>query len=245
MDPLGLLLEIVALTVYPGGLFLAVLTWITYRGAGLTPGSALDAPGMAAIAAAAVAAAMAPMPGTPAASLPPPGGATANLAAAVLLIFVAGALVAPHPWSLRRRGLLALAGIGLFLLALIATSLSITTISGSTAAADVAARVLASVAVLVALPLVVKPQVATGHRVARGIVVAATVELVFSLLIPPALQWPAGPLAMVATVVAVGLYALLLRGGRAAMQREHLSLVAVAGMCSIAASVAAVIASRP
>jgi hypothetical protein len=245
MDPLGLLLEIVALTVYPGGLFLALLTWITYRGAGLTPGSVLDARGMAAVAAATVAAAMVPMPGTPAASLPPSGGATANLAAAVLLVFVAGSLVAPHPWSVRRRGLIALTGIGLFLLGLMATSLSITTISGSTSAADVAARVLAAVGVLVALPLVMQPQVADGHRVARGIVIAATLELVFSLLIPPALQWPAGPLAVVATVIAVGLYALLLRGVRAATRREHLSLVALAGMCSVAASVAAVIAARP
>jgi len=245
MDPLGLLLEIVALAVYPGGLFLALLTWVTYRGAGLAPGPALDARGLAAIAAATVAAAMAPMPGTPAASLPPPGGAIANLVAAVLLIFVAGALVAPHPWSTRRRGLLALSAIALFPLGLVATSLSITAISGSTAAADVAARVLAAVGVLIALPLVVKPQVATGHRVANGIVIAATLELVFSLLIPPALQWPAGPLAVAATVAAVGVYALLLRGGRAATQREHLSLVALAGMCSVAASVVALIVSRP
>ncbi len=245
MDPLGLLLEIVALTVYPSGLFLAALTWITCRGAGLTPGPVLDGRAMAAIAAAGVAAAMAPMPGTPAASLPPPGGATANLAAAVLLIFVAGALVAPHPWSLRRRALVGLTGIGLFLLGLIATSLSITTVSGSTGAADVAARVLAAAGVLVALPLVIQPQVAAVHRAARGIVIASALELVFSLLIPPALQWPAGPLAVVATVVAAGLYALLLRGGRAATRREHLSLVALAGMCSVAASVAAVIVARP
>ncbi len=245
MDPLGLLLEIVALAVYPGGLFLAVLTWVAYRGAGLAPGPALDARGLAAIAAATVAAAMAPMPGTPAASLPPPGGATANLAATVLLIFIAGALVAPHPWSTRRSTLVALSAIALFGLGLVASSLSITAISGSTAAADVAARVLAAVGVLIALPLVLKPQVATGHGVTGGMVIAATLEIVFSLLIPPALQWPAGPLAVAATVAAVGVYALLLRVGRAPTQKEHLSLVALAGLCSVAASVVALIASRP
>ena len=42
MDPLGLLLEIVALTVYPGGLFLGALAWITWRGAGLPRGGPLD-----------------------------------------------------------------------------------------------------------------------------------------------------------------------------------------------------------
>ena len=34
----GLLLEVVALAVYPGGLFLGALAWITWRGAGLPRG---------------------------------------------------------------------------------------------------------------------------------------------------------------------------------------------------------------
>ena len=95
MDPLGLLLEVVALAVYPGGVFLAVdgLDHVSRRGDGSR--GQLDARGLAAIATAAVAAAMAPLPGTPAASLPPPGGATPNLVAAVLLVVVAGSLVAP------------------------------------------------------------------------------------------------------------------------------------------------------
>ena len=39
MDPLGLLLEIVAITVYPGGAFLAVLTWLTRRVGGMPAGT--------------------------------------------------------------------------------------------------------------------------------------------------------------------------------------------------------------
>jgi hypothetical protein len=245
MDPLGLLIEIVALAVYPGGLFLAVMAWITYRGAGLAPGPALDVRGFAAIAAAVVAAAMAPLPGTPAASLPPPGGATPNLLAAVLLVVVAGSLVAPAPWSKRRITLVTFAGASLVLIGLVATSLSTTDISGSTGGVNAAARILTVIAVLVALPVVLKPQRAAGSVAARATVVASSLVVVLAIVIPPAQQWPVAPLWVVGLVLAVGVYALLLRLGRALTRREHLSVVAVAWLCSIAASVTAVIAARP
>jgi hypothetical protein len=245
MDPLGLLLEIVALAVYPGGLFLAVTAWIIYRGAGLAPGTALDVRGFAAIAAAVVAAAMAPLPGTPASSLPPAGGATPNLLAAVLLVVVAGSLVAPAPWSHRRIILVTFAGASLVLLGLMATSLSTTDISGSTGGVNAAARILSVIAVLVALPVLLKPQSAAGSVAARASVVAASLVVVLAIVIPPAQQWPAAPLWVVGLVVAVGVYALLLRLGQALTRREHLSVVTVAWLCSIAASVTAVIAARP
>ena len=245
MDPLGLLLQVVAFAAYPGGLFLAAMTWITARGAGLARGGSLDVRGLAAIAIAVVGAAMAPLPGTPAASLPPSGGATPNLIAAVLAIVVAGSLVAPDPWSLRRRMLVAFGGISIVLLGLVATSFATTDISGTPGRAAAAARVLAVIAVLVAFPLVVKPQQAGGSVAARATVVAASLEVVLAIVIPPAQQWPVAPLWVAGLVVAVAVYALLLRVGRAATQREHLSLVAVACVCSIAASVTAVIAARP
>jgi hypothetical protein len=245
MDPLGLLLEIVALAAYPGGVFLAAMAWITAWGAGFARGGPLDARGLAAIAIAVVAAAMAPLPGTPAASLPPAGGATPNLVAAVLAIVVAGSLIAPQPWSRRRRVLVAFGGISLVLLGLVATSFSSTDISGASGAAAAAARILAVVGVLVALPMVVKPQQAGASVAARAIVVAASLEVVLAIVIPPAQRWPVAPLWVAGVVVAVAAYALLLRLGRAATQREHLSLVAVAWLCSIAASVTAVIAARP
>lgn len=245
MDPLGLLLEIVALAVYPGGLFLGAMAWITWRGAGLSGGSALDPRGLAAIAASIVAASMAPLPGTPAASLPPPGGATPNLIAAVLLVVVAGSLVAPDPWSRRRRVLVALGGVSLVLLGLVATSFSSTDISGASGGTNAAARILAVVAVLLALPIVVKPQLAAGSVVARAVVVAASLEVVLAIVIPPSQTWPVAPLWVVGLVAAGAVYAVLLRLGRAATQREHPSLVVVAWLCSIAASVTAVIAARP
>ncbi|MHB8488715.1 MAG: hypothetical protein ACYDCS_10000 [Candidatus Dormibacteria bacterium] len=245
MDPLGLLLEVVALAIYPGGLFVAAMAWITCRGAGLPRGPALDAHGLTAIATAVVAAAMAPLPGTPAASLPPPGGATPNLVAAVLLVVVAGSLVAPAPWSRRRLLLVAFGGFSLVLLGLVATSFSTTDISGATGGLNAAARILAAAAILVALPIVVKPQRATGSVAARSVVVAASLEVILAIVIPPAQQWPVAPLWVAGLVAAVSVYALLLRLARAATRREHLSLVAAAWLCSIAASVTAVIAARP
>ena len=245
MDPLGLLLEVVALAVYPGGLFLGTLAWITWRGAGLPRGGPPDARRLAAIAVAIVAAAMAPLPGTPAASLPPPGGATPNLVAAVLLVVVAGSLVAPDPWSRRRRVLVAVGGISIVLLGLVAASFSTSDISGATGATNAVARVLTVAGVLVALPIVVKPQAAAGWVGARSIVVAASLVVVLAIVIPPAQRWPVAPLWVVGLVVGVGLYAVLLRLARAATQREHPSLVVIAFACAIAASVTSVIAARP
>jgi len=245
MDPLGLLLEVVALAVYPGGVFLAVMAWITHRGAGIDRGAGPDVRALAAIAAADVAAAMAPLPGTPAASLPPPGGATPNLVAAALLVAVACSLVAPQPWSRRRLVLAAFAGISVVLLGVVATSFSSTDIAAAGGRSDVAARLLTVIAVLVALPMVVKPQRSDASALARAAVVAATLEVVLAVVIPPAQQWPVAPLWVVGLVAAVAVYGLLLRLGRTAARREHASLFVLAWVFAVAASVTAVIAARP
>jgi hypothetical protein len=245
MDPLGLLLEVIALAIYPGGVFLGVMAWITWRGAGLPHGQALDVRGLAAISIAVVAAAMAPLPGTPAASLPPPGGATPNLIAAVLLVVVAGSLVAPDPWSRRRRVLVALGGISLVLLGLLAASFSSTDIAAAVGSMSLVTRILAVAGVLVALPIVVQPQLAQGSVAARATVVAASLIVVLAIVIPPGQLWPVAPLWVVGLVASVALYALLLRLLRTAANREHASLVAIAFMCSLAASVTAIIAAHP
>jgi hypothetical protein len=244
MDPLGLLLEIVALAAYPGGLFLAVLAWMTHRGAALPRETAPDGRGLAAIAMAVVAAAMAPLPGTPAASLPPPGGATPNLAASILLIAAACSLVAPRPWSLRRRVLVAFGGAALVLLGLIATSFSSTDISGSPGGLENAARILTIAGVLIALPLVVQPHSPGGWTAARATVVVATLEVVLAVVIPPGMTWPAAPLWVLGLAVAVVAYSVVLRLVRSAARAEHPSLVALASLCFAAAAVASVIVGR-
>jgi hypothetical protein len=188
---------------------------------------------------------MAPLPGTPAASLPPEGGATPNLIAAVLLVVVAGALVAPEPWSRRRRVLVIFGGISILFLGHGATSFSSTDIAAAPGGAADAARILAVVAVLGALPIVVKPHLSGVSAVARATVVAATLEVVLAIVIPPGQQWPWAPLWVLGLVASAAVYALLMRLGRAVTQGESGPVVAVAWLCSVAASVVAVVAARP
>lgn len=245
MDPLGLLLEVVAVAVYPGGLFLALLACLTHRTAGVPAGSGLDVRGLAAITAAALAASMASLPGSPAASLPPPGGAAPNLLAAALLLFAAGSLLAQPQWAARRAVALCLGGVSLLVLGLVAASFSIPSVSAAGGAGAETARILAAITALLAVPMVVQPFAGAPDSAARVTVVAASVEVVLGIVIPPSLQWPAGPLAVAGLVAATVLYALLLRLGRGAATRVHPSLVAVVAAGCAAASVAAVIAARP
>jgi hypothetical protein len=245
MDPLGLLLEVVAIAVYPGGLFLATLVWVTHRAGGVPRDASLDARGLTAIVAATVAASMAALPGSPAASIPPPGGATANLGVAVLLLVAAGALAAPEAWSARRLALLSFGAASLLLLGVLAPSLSIPGVAGAGGDGAGAARILAAVTALIVAPAVVQPYHIAGATGARVTVVAAALEVVLSTLIPPSLRWPAAPLAAGSVVVAAALYGVLLRVGRRATQREHVSLIAAAAACCAAATVAALIAARP
>ena len=244
MDPLGLLLAIVAVAIYPGGLLLACLAWLTSRLSGMPRATGLDRRGLVAVCVAVVAASMAMLPGSPAAALPPPGGATPNLVAAVLLLFVAGALTAPDPWSPRRTVVVALGGVSLLLLGFVAASFSIDTLSGATGGAAAAARVVVAIGILAGLPVIVQPHRAGGSSAARATVVAATVEVVLSTLIPAGLHAPATVLWVVGLVAAAAAYALLLRLMSAVAQREHLVLVVLAAACAGAGSLAAILADR-
>ena len=245
MDPLGLLLDIVAVAVYPGGLFLAALAVIVQRTGGLPRRWDLDARALGALVAAALAASMSSLPGSPAASLPPPGGATPNLVAAVVLVFVAASLAAPEPWSVRRVVLGGLGGASLILLGLLATSFSVAAVAGGAGGEGLTARILAAVTTLIALPLVVQPHSRAVGAVGRIAVTAATTEVVLALVIPPSLRWPAGPIAVAALVGALAVYGLVMRATRAVTRREHPALVALATACCAAAAVAAVLAARP
>ena len=245
MDPLGLLLDIVAVAVYPGGLFLAVLAVIMQRSGGLPRSRDLDARALGAVIAATLAASMSSVPGSPAASLPPAGGATPNLAAAILLLFVAASLAAPEPWSVRRVVLGGLGGASLILLGLIAASFSVATVAGGAGGAGLTARILAAATALVALPIVVQPFKRGPGAVGRLAVTTATAEVVLALVVPPSLQWPATLIAVGALTGGVALFGLLLRATRALTRREYPALVLLATACCTAATVAAVIAARP
>lgn len=245
MDPLGLLLAIVAVAVYPGGLFLAALAVVVQRTGGLPRVRDLDARALGAVIAATLAASMSSLPGSPAASLPPPGGATPNLAAAILLLFVAASLAAPEPWSVRRALLGGLGGASLVLLGLVAASFSVATIAGIGGGEALTARILAAATALIALPLVVQPHKRGTGAVGRITVMAATAEVVLALLVPPSLQWPATLIAIGALVGVVAIFGVLLRAARAATRREYPALVALDVACCAAATVVAVLATRP
>ena len=247
MDPLGLLLEVVALAVYPGGLFLAALAWITCAAPGLTRGIHRSTfAGLAAIAAAVVAAAMAPLPGTPASSLPPDGGATPNLIAAVLLVVVAGALVAPEPWSRRRRVLVTFGGISIVLLGLGATSFSSTDIAAAAGGVADAARILDRWSRCSwhcrswSNPSAPVCPLWLGRRWSR--LRSRSCSPSRSRLGSSG-RWRRSGSSASSRPAAV--YALLLRLGRAMTQGESAPVVAVAWLCSVAASVVAVVAARP
>jgi len=106
------------------------------------------------------------------------------------------------------------------------------------------AAILAVVGVLVALPMVVKPQREGGSAAARAAVVAASLEVVLAIVIPPAQQWPVAPLWVVGLVAVTAAYAVLLRLFRSATQTEPGYLFLLAGACSVAASVTAVLAAH-
>ena len=244
MDPLGLLLAIVAVAVYPGGLFLACLAWLTWRLSGMPRATGLDRRGLVAVCVAVVAASMAMLPGSPAAALPPPGGATPNLVAAVLLLFVAGALTAPDPWSSRRIVVVALGGVSLLLLGFVAASFSIDTLSGAYGSTAAAARIVVAIGILAGLPVIVQPHRAGwivnrpgdgGRRRRRG---------------RPQHPHPGGAaragdgaLGRRPHCGSRGLRAVL-RLMSAVAQREHLVLVVLAAACASAGSLAAIFAGR-
>ncbi len=244
MDPFGVLLAIVALAVYPGGLLLACLAGMTFRLSGMPRATGLDVRGLAAICAAGLAASMATLPGSPAASLPPPGGATPNLVAAMLLLFVAGSLIAPVPWSPRRGIAVAFGGASLLLLGFAAASFSIATLSGASGLAATAARIVVAIGILVALPVIVQPHRPGGSAPARATLIAATVEVVLAILIPAGLHAPSTVLWVLGLIAAAAVYALLVRFGSAFAQREHITLVALAAACASAGSLAAIVASH-
>jgi hypothetical protein len=77
------------------------------------------------------------------------------------------------------------------------------------------------------------------------VVVGASLEVVLAIVIPPGQQWPLAPVWVIGVVASTAVYALLLRLTRAITQGEAVPVVAVAWLCSVAASVVAVVAARP
>src|SRR5450755_1152661 len=93
MDPTGLLDAILAVAVYPGGLFLALGALLHSSLAGRRPvagaSRAIPAPSLLPVLAATVATALLPMVGSPALRLPPGTGVAPNVVVVLVLLAVA------------------------------------------------------------------------------------------------------------------------------------------------------------
>src|SRR5258708_1563500 len=131
MDVLSLLAAIVALTVFPGGFYLAAVAGGVAVSARLPAARALWSPAaLAAVALLVFAAALVPLPGAPSAVLPIDSGAPANLLAILLLLGSGLALGTAPRWSRARAaaGLAALAP--LLVLAAHAATLDVSVATG-------------------------------------------------------------------------------------------------------------------
>src|SRR5581483_6296497 len=148
MDTLSLFAAVVAMTLFPGGVYACAVA----GGAGWAArlrGTAHQGWTPAALAAAALlllAAPLVPLPDAPAVELPAGGGAAVNLLGAMLLLGAAVALGTAAEWPRTRIAAAAAAAAPLLVLCAQAATLSFTVIAGLPGAGLAAGRALAAVA---------------------------------------------------------------------------------------------------
>ena len=244
MDTLALLSAAVAVLLYPGGAYLA--------GAGLLAGGRAvvaparwTAPAVAAMACAWFAAALLPLPGSPATSLPGGSGPTANLLGILLLLAAAVALAGPQRWSPGRLLLAAAVAVPALVLAAAAATFSLPVIVGLPGGRLGLARDLAGGAILVAAPLLLPDEPATGPAAvrtpARVFVLAVVVLAGMSLWVPAALPRLPGAGAAAVVLAAVALHGRMAPALRPPIARPA---AAVAVAAALAAAVLGAIAAR-
>ena len=242
MDALGLVEAVIALAVYPGGLFLALTAAAVRRGAGLRGGAGgIPAAGLAALVAAGFAASLAPLPASPATVLPPVAGAEPNLVVASILLAAAVALAARGGWDARRLFAAGVAVVSLGTLAAAATTLALPSIDAAPGNTLVAARAATATALLVAAPFFCRT-FGAGPAAVRAALTATAAILAFSLVTPAQLTGGAAALASLAVFAAALVYGLLLRLFGRVIRAEHrgvLTLAAAAGAVAVAVVAAA------
>jgi hypothetical protein len=243
MDALGAALAVLALGVYPGGLYLLFLSRCAGWFGGLAPGTrSLERADVLALVAAFAAAALTPLPGTPAAVLPPQGGASPD----AILVGVLAALAVAAPgggsWSRWRTAGVTATGAGALVLAGAAGSLSLLSIAALPGAGMTAARSLAGAALITVAPL------AAGTDGAAPRIVRSTV-MTMLMLIGASLMVPSG-IHDASVVAAAAVVSAAVLGCAAALRAAPLlgsgsSLLGAGGVVlSTAAVVVAAIAPR-
>ena len=242
MDPLGVAQAILALALFPGGLFFAICAWAFSRAAGQSCGtlSALAVPSLLSCCVADLAVALAPLPASPVSTVPPGTGPGPNLIAAGILVGVAAALSDGAVGARRPRALLAVV-IPAAALTVGAGTLSLPTI-GASAGLLFGARAATTAAVLFAAPAVL----GAGRDASptQLVTLCAAALLAFALLTPShatggiAALWVA---AVVATVVAYGLF---LRVVGRLLNTAHGALLGVSALSGVAAVACVAVAGR-
>jgi hypothetical protein len=239
MDVLSLLAAIVAVTVFPGGFYLAAVAGGVAAGGRLPAarGTTWSPPALAAVALLVLTAALVPLPGAPSAVLPLDNGAPANLLAILLLLGGGLALGTAPQWSRTRiaAGLAALAP--LLVLAAQAATLDVSVVVGLPGRSLAAARALAAATLLLATPVLARPADTALPRGLRAVAVAVPTLLAAVLLAPPG--WSGLPAAVAAALVFGGIAAYaVLAGGLARLLRGAELPLAVAAVLTAIASIA-------
>jgi hypothetical protein len=230
VDPLGALEALTAVALYPGALFVAALAAAFAWASGSSPGRRVGAGQLTAMLAAAVAAGLAPAPGSVAAALPPPPafGVEPNLGAAILLEGLAVSLAGGGRWD-RARVALSLASLApVLVLAALAATLSLPLLAGMPGALVAAGRALAAGALLAAGLLASPPQGAGDT--ARVFTLASLTVLAGSLALSAStaqLPAPAGAAALAGVALVYGLVARVLRRRASHMTAAVLVLMQV------------------
>jgi hypothetical protein len=246
MDALGLFAAVVALTLFPGGVYTCAAAggaaWagrIAGRGASTWTPAALGAAALLIFGAALV-----PLPQSPAAELPTQGGAPANLLAALLLIGAGVALGTAPRWPRARVAAAAAASVPLLVLAAQAATLSFPVVVSLPGPRLAAARALAAAAILLAVPVLGNLDDTAAPRGLRALHVAVPALVAAVLLAPPG--WSNIPAAAAAamTLAGIALYAAVLTGLRRFLKGHSLPFAAVSVCAAIAAIVVTVLASR-
>lgn len=245
MDVLSLLAAIVAVAVFPGGFYLGAVAGGVVAGARLPRARApWSSAALGAGALLVFAAALVPLPGSPAAVLPIDNGARANLLA-VLLLLGAGLGVGTEPrWSRARiaAGLAPLAA--LVVLAAHAATLDVAVVVGLPGNTLGAAHALAAVTLLLAAPVLARPADPGAPRGLRALGLVVPALLAALLLAPPG--WAGLPAAVAAAMLAGGTvgYAAVATAVVRVLRGAEPPLALLATLTAIASIVLAAIASR-
>ncbi|HXA30529.1 MAG TPA: hypothetical protein VN193_17485 [Candidatus Angelobacter sp.] len=246
MDALGLFAAVVAVTLFPGGVYACAAAggaaWAgrldAHQGSRWTP-AALSAAALLLFGAALV-----PLPQSPATELPGPGGAPANVLAALLLIGAGIALGTAPRWPRARVAAAIAASVPLLVLAAQAATLSFPVVVGLPGPRLAAARALAAAAILLAVPVLGDLDSTRVPRGLRALQVAVPALVAAVLLAPPG--WSNIPAAAAAALALAGVavYAAVLAGVRRVLRGAILPLACAAISAAIAAIVVTVLASR-